>query len=403
VEVIMANKHSSKSKKRVFLFGKRSIEALPDPEPGKRYPCQDTRNPYLFLRVTRNKKDTHTTKTFYWQRTINSKQKTVTIDNFRAINIDLARDRAEEIAARYTMGEDVEAEAREARSQLTLGELWADFRVNRKRGHGRISEAHEYVWERHFKPWEKKKVSDISYNMARKMILEIRKTAPIHGNRVQRLGKAIWNHGINELRVKGIENVWTFAQVSEKGRSRKTFRLQRADMATFMQALDALPGDNMRDLFLSSLFSGRRIGECKAMRWVDVDLEYGLWTIPDTKSGEAQTCVLPQPLVKLLQNRKPKNKSQWVFPAHSKTGHVEAINTAWGLVRSHGFQHLQARDLRGTLASWLQEAGVPLVGAQQQLGHADISTTAGSYTTISHSLQRIGMDSAVSAMLEAAK
>jgi integrase len=108
-------------------------------------------------------------------------------------------------------------------------------------------------------------------------------------------------------------------------------------------------------------------------------------------------------LVKLLQNRKPKNKSQWVFPAHSKTGHVEAINTAWKQVRSHGFQHLQARDLRGTLASWLQEAGVPLVGAQQQLGHADISTTAGSYTTISHSLQRIGLDSATAAMLEAAK
>ena len=47
--------------------------------------------------------------------------------------------------------------------------------------------------------------------------------------------------------------------------------------------------------------------------------------------------------------------------------------------------------------------GIPLVGAQQQLGHADSSTTAGSYTTISHSLQRIGVDAATAAMLEAAK
>ena len=110
-------------------------------------------------------------------------------------------------------------------------------------------------------------------------------------------------------------------------------------------------------------------------------------------------------MVDLLTERKPKGKgkSEWVFPANSKSGHVEAINTAWKQIRSHGFQHLQARDLRGTLASWLQEAGVPLVGAQQQLGHADISTTAGSYTTISHSLQRIGLDSATAAMLEAAK
>lgn len=165
----------------------------------------------------------------------------------------------------------------------------------------------------------------------------------------------------------------------------------------------------MKDLFLTSLFSGRRIGECKAMRCVDIDLQGGIWTIPDTKSGMSQLCVLPKPLVDILTDRKKKlctdasDLSPWVFSAHSKSGHVEAVNTAWAEVRKHGFQHLQARDLRGTLASWLQEVGVPLVAAQQQLGHADISTTAGSYTSISHSLQRIGMDSAVNAMLEAAK
>ena len=181
------------------------------------------------------------------------------------------------------------------------------------------------------------------------------------------------------------------------------------------------------------------------MRWIDVDLQGGIWTIPDTKSGMSQSCVIPKPLVDILIDRNRLNLEKdepaiWVFPAHSKTGHVEAINTAWEQVRYHGLtekeltelkrlhkivvsgkatdeqvldetklrnkaklQHLQARDLRGTLASWLQEAGVPIAGASQQLGHADIATTATHYTSISSSLQRIGMDSAVKAMLEAAK
>ena len=140
------------------------------------------------------------------------------------------------------------------------------------------------------------------------------------------------------------------------------------------------------------------------MRWLDIDLQGGIWTIPDTKSGMSQTCVIPKALIELLKDRKPDIKSEWVFPAHSKTGHVEAINTAWEEVRKEtGFTHLQARDLRGTLASWLQEAGVPIAGASQQLGHADIATTAQHYTSISSSLQRIGMDSAAKAMLEAAK
>ena len=393
----MAKQDSTKTPPKKILFGKRAIESLPIPETGKRYSVGDLQNQYLFIRVTPS------TRTFYWQRTIKGKQNTVTISKYPVINADQARDRADDIAADYVKGTDVQAEIRADRQEMTLGELWADYRVNRKRGQGRISEAYEYLYNRHYVHWENKALSDISYSMARKLILDIRPDAPVHANRVHRLGKAIFNHGIKELRLK-VENPFLFSQVSEKGRSRKTFRLHRADMPAFMAALETLPGDNMRVLFLASLFSGRRIGEVRSMRWVDVDLQGGLWTIPDTKSGMSQECVIPKPLVELLTDRKPTINSQWVFPAHSKTGHVEAINTAWEQVRKEtGFTHLQARDLRGTLASWLQEAGVPLVGAQQQLGHADSSTTAGSYTTISHSLQRIGVDAAVSAMLEAAK
>ena len=393
----MAKKDFTKSQQKKFLFGKKSIDGLPTPDAGKRAVYRDNRTPYLFLRVTPS------AKTFFWQKKVKGKQHTVTIGKFPSINADQARDQAGEIAADYVKGTDVQAEIRADRQEMTLGELWADYRVNRKRGQGVISEAYEYLYNRHYVHWEKKPLSDISYNMARKLILDIRPDAPVHANRVHRLGKALFNHGIKELRLK-IENPFLFSQVSEKGRARKTYRLRRADMPAFMAALDTLPGDNMKVLFLTSLFSGRRIGECRSMRWVDIDLQGGIWTIPDTKSGMSQTCVIPKPLIDLLTVRKPTIKSEWVFPAHSKSGHVEAINTAWELIRTEtGFTHLQARDLRGTLASWLQEAGVPIAGASQQLGHADISTTATHYTSISSSLQRIGMDSAVAAMLEAAK
>ena len=116
----MANKHSSKPQSKIFKFGKRSIEALPTPDPGKRAIYRDQVNQYLFLRVT------PTAKTFFWQRTVKGKQHKVTISKFPAFNADQARDRAEEITADYVKGTDVEAEARDARSELTLGELWAD-------------------------------------------------------------------------------------------------------------------------------------------------------------------------------------------------------------------------------------------------------------------------------------
>lgn len=392
----MAANNSTNIQKKIFLFGKKTIEQLPVPEAGKRAVYRDDRTPHLFLRVTPS------AKTFFWQKKVKGKQHTVTIGKFPSINADQARDQAGEIAADYVKGLDVQAEARDSRQEMTLGELWADFRVNRKRGQGRISTAYEYIWGQCYMKWEKKKLSDISYNQARKMILEIRKRAPVHANRVQRLGKALWNYAINELRWKG-ENPFTFAQVSEKGRARRTKRLHPQDMPDFMQALDTLT-DTMRILFLASLYTGRRIGEVKTMRWVDIDLQSGLWVIPHTKAGLDQECVIPKVLVEILKTRKPKIKNQWVFPAHSKTGHVEAINTAWEQVREEtGFKHLQARDLRRTLASWSQDAGMGIAAASQQLGHADISTTAQHYTSITREVQRIGVDAAVAAMLEAAK
>ena len=115
----MANKHSSKPHKKIFIFGKRSIEALPTPDPGKRAIYRDQVNQYLFLRVTPS------TKTFFWQRTVKGKQHTVTISKFPAINADQARDQADEIAADYVKGTDVQAEIRADRQEMTLGELWA--------------------------------------------------------------------------------------------------------------------------------------------------------------------------------------------------------------------------------------------------------------------------------------
>ena len=193
-----------KDEDRTFLFGKRAIENLPIQEPGTRKVYSDTKTPHLFLRVTPK------SKTFFWQKTIKGSQKTVTIDKFPSISVEVARDRAGEIAADYTHGIDVMVESRKGTSGKTLGEVWIDFRHNRERGEGRISKSNDYIWDRHFKQWEKKPIADIDYSMARKLILEVRKTAPVHGNRVHRLGKALWNHGMKEVRLE-IENHFTFA------------------------------------------------------------------------------------------------------------------------------------------------------------------------------------------------
>lgn len=376
-------------------FTKTVIEKLPAPSKGKRDYYRDTPTPHLGLRVTPS------AKTFYWEATIERRQKKVTIGRFPAINVEQARKLAQEISGDYAKGIDVAEQRSMSRDELTLGELWKDYRENRKRRiPGQYSPTLDRQWERHFKRWASKPLSDITFSRARRMILEIRKDAPFHANRIQRHGQAMFNHAKRELRWKG-DNPFEFAFVSEKGRARK-IRLKPIEMPKFMKGLEAC-SPQMKLVFLSSLYTGRRMGEVQAMRWVDLDLDGGVWTIPSTKAGESQEAVLPSALIKLLVKHRDITKGSWVFPSPSKSGHVEEIKKAWEQVKkASGLEHLQARDLRRTLASWAQDVNVPIAAVQAQLGHADYSTTAKHYTAINQAVQRAALDETVKSMLEAA-
>lgn len=389
-----------KRKKTKIKFGKRTISALRPPKFKPYYVKGDTETPCLFIRVT------PTAKTFFWQKTVRREQKHVNIGRFPEINVEQARAKAADISADYTKGIDVQENKKAKREEMTLGDVWHDYRQNRKRRNGgEDSVALDYQWKSYFKKWKDKQLSEITKAKAQRMILDIRKDAPFHGNRIHAYGRAMFNHAIRELEWNG-ENPFRFAMVPEKGRERsrrKGARLYDHQIPDFMNGLQAC-SESMRILFLCSLYTGRRVGEVQAMRWDQLDLKAGLWFLPKTKPGIPQQATLPGQLVDLLKEREKKRKSdEWVFPSPSKSGHVEEIKKAWAIVReASGLHELQARDLRRSFISMAQEAGVPIAAVQAQVGHADIATTARHYTAFSDSEQRRQLDRTVKRMIEAA-
>lgn len=383
-----------------ITFTKRTVDVIAHPPAGERAIYRDSRTPHLCLRVT------PTAKTFYWEKTVLGRQKRVTIGRFPEINVEQARALAADIAADYVKGTDVQQKRRAKREEATFGELWTDYRENRPRRNGsKYSRTLDQQWDRVLKQWENKQLSDLTYEVVSPMIRKMRKRAPIYANRIQRHGQAMFNYAkrSKEWRWTG-ENPFDFDFVSEKGRARKV-RLKSSNIGVFMKGLHAC-SDSMRLLFLSSLYTGRRIGEVRAMRWEDLDLESGMWILPETKAGEPQEAVIPSVLVELLEERERKQEpaSEWVFPSSSKSGHIDEIKKAWGTVREvSGLHELQARDLRRTMASWAQEVQVPIAVMQAQLGHANIATTAKHYTSIDSTVQRVALDATVASMIEAAK
>ena len=195
-----------------------------------------------------------------------------------------------------------------------------------------------------------------------------------------------------------------------------------------------------RPLFACAVYTGLRKGELLGLRKSDADLDEGTITVrrsydhDTTKGGHADVLPIAQQLQPFLEEAFDASKTELVFPAADgsmrtdQTDLQQVLRRAMGragLVRSYlhvcrrkgcGHEeqaedtelrncpdckmklwpkalprHLRFHDLRGTTATLLARAGVPLVVAQRMLRHADPRLTANVYTRVDLADLRAGV------------
>jgi integrase len=142
------------------------------------------------------------------------------------------------------------------------------------------------------------------------------------------------------------------------------------------------------------LLTGARKSNVLAMRWEDIDLSRGVWTIPadKSKSGKEMSIPLVPAAHALLMERrqaseayaarktrkhpKPTEVSPWVFPGRHDVGHLSSVKGHWkSLLKTAGLHNVWMHDLRRTLGSWLAAAGGSEYIIGKALGHSDPSAT----------------------------
>jgi integrase len=196
-----------------------------------------------------------------------------------------------------------------------------------------------------------------------------------------------------------------------KEQSRDRF-LHADELRAFFKALEAEPSGDWRDFFVVSLLTGARRANVLAMRWADVNLDRGLWRIPETesKNHEPLICVLVVPVVEILRRRFAENggASPFAFPGVGKTGHLAEPKKPWheildraGLLDAAGKNTVRIHDLRRTLGSWQAAGGASLSIIGRALGHKNVATTA-VYARLDVDPVRQSLEAATQAMLTAA-
>ncbi|MFL6601800.1 MAG: site-specific integrase [Steroidobacteraceae bacterium] len=138
----------------------------------------------------------------------------------------------------------------------------------------------------------------------------------------------------------------------------------------------------MREFVIVLLDTGARYSEIATLEWAQVDMKEKTIDLWRSKVANESILSMTDRLYETLQRRFEKKRADqtYVFENSNKDGPrnyaPKAFNNA---CKRAGILNCTLKTCRKTFASWLVQAGVPLMSVSKLLGHASITTTASFY------------------------
>jgi len=352
-----------------FNFTGQAVDRIKPPKTG-RDEYRDTRCGNLYLRVT-----SKAAKSYCWFGRVHGKLKRITIGSTDDLKPAQAREAAEAITGSKAMGEDPHADRKQKREELTLGDgcrLWMEY----AKTHKRSWQQDEKRIARYFPHWSHRRLSDITPEDARRLHARIADDrGPVSANTAIRLLRAIFRRMKRHYGYRGDIPTEAVDKLPETARERF---LTAEELKRFFAAVDGLKSTAHADLFRLLIFTGARRGNVMSMRWDELSLSDGRWTIPASKAKSKRTMSVPlsSDALEILKRRQKTSNGPWVFPGKSGDKPMAYDYRKWTeVVKAADLHDLTPHDLRRTLGSILAQTGYSLHLIAGILGHTDTATT----------------------------
>jgi integrase len=248
-----------------------------------------------------------------------------------------------------------------------------------------------YYFNKHFKRFERKLLTDIKTNDIQKFVNELLKKGykPQTAKHLRNLLKAIFNYAIKKryLDINPANNI----ELPKFNNERKFYLPTEKAKELYHKILE-IPDNKYRLMFLF-LLRGRRKGEVLSLEWQDVNFESMKYVIRDknNKIGEEQTYLLDDELIEhfkyleqeergLIFKSNITGKKMSDFPRHL----WKRIKDTLGIkMRIHDFRHL--------LGLTLINNGIPIEVVSRAMGHKSIKTTQ-RYSNMKEEMAKVGTD-----------
>jgi len=327
---------------------------------------------------------------------------------------------------------------------MTFGELFQEYMDRYSKVHKKSWKYDEREVNKFLPHWFGRKLSDIERSEVRALFERVyRNNGRYQANRILERIRAIYNKAI-EWDWKGINPTVGIKKYREKSRDR--FVLPD-EMPYLIQSLNEDENHIARDYFQMLLLTGARRTNMLMMRWEEISWELKFWRIPDTKNGDPHIVVLVDKAIEILNERKRRTNSPWVFPGDGLSEHFADPKRPWRrivqratinywldnhdfnerirnipnavdnfipvekrfeIIQAYANEHniilpkaltdIRIHDLRRTLGSYQAMAGASLQIIGQSLGHKSSQSTQ-VYARLTLTPVRNSIENAVDTML----
>jgi integrase len=326
----------------------------------------DEKVPGLALRVTPNGAKSWTVR--YRHR---GRLRRLTLGNAGVIPLVKARERVRDLLHDASKGADPATEKQAGRKAETIGdlaELYIDKWAKPKK---RSWKADDNLLRNKVLPrWRHRAIADITRQDVRQLVEQVAEAgAPIVANRVAALLSKVFAFALDRDLVPASPAVRIPRPGQEQARDRV---LTEDELRALWQSFDALE-PAMGAFYKLRLLTAQRGGEVAAMRWQDVDIDGGWWTVPSASSKNklAHRVPLNGPALAILAALLATAKKEEALVLVGARGKRQQANAA----ATFGIEDFRGHDLRRTAASLMASAGVPRLTISKILNHVERGVT----------------------------
>jgi len=365
---------------RKFKFNKRQLDSLPPtPQSSRSKETEYTDELCSGLKLIINRQGR---KRFLFRYTYNRVKKSIQLGEYPALDINTARQIANEHKREIALGNDPKAIRDEKRNVLTFQEFSELHYLPYAMMNKLTAKSDAGSLKLHFYPkWGKKPLTEIGQQDIQKLLdglLEGRKPATVNRLRslILRMFRLAMEWGFVD------KNPGQYIRKLKENNVRQRF-LSRQEVSAFIKACNEESNRTQANALKFALLTGMRIGEITGSKWdcltVDDDGNWSLF-LPHTKSGLSRTVLLNHLAKEVMndQRRFQVKGNPYIFAGDAEGRPIAHPKKAFARIKAAAgiTDNFRIHDLRHSFASILINSGnATLYDVQHLLGHQSPQTS----------------------------